>query len=112
MLLRRGDIALVNFDPAEPFEAAKTRPAVIVSNNISNEHAHVVIVVPLTSNLTRVYPHEFVIPIERSNLDSDSKTQVHLLRHVGKKRIQKVIASLPSDLMEKLDDLLREQLAL
>jgi mRNA interferase MazF len=112
MFIRRGDVVLVDFDPAQNFEAASTRPAVVVSNNSANDHAHVVIVVPLTSDLARIYPHEMILPTHRVDIDRDSKTQVHLLRHVSKARIVSVIASLPEDLLLQLDDLLREHLAL
>ena len=111
-MLRRGDIVLVDFDPAMPFEAAASRPAIIVSNNLANAHAYVVIVVPLTTNLKRIYPHEMVLEVNRTGLDEPSKTQVHLLRHVSKARIAKVLAHLPTDLMQQLDDLLREYLTL
>lgn len=112
MVLRRGDIVLVNFDPAQQNEAAKTRPAVIVSNNIANHHAHVVTVIPLTTNLSRIYPHEMVLELYQTGLDADSKTQVHLLRHISKARILRVLGHVPEDLMAQLDALLREHLSL
>ena len=112
MLLRRDDIVLVDFDPAQTPEVAQTRPAVIVSNNIANLHANVVNGVPLTTRLGRVYPHENVLPVSRTGLDADSKTQVHLLRHVSKARIRKVLGHVPDDLMSQLDGLLREHLSL
>jgi mRNA interferase MazF len=112
VLLRRGDIVLVDFDPAQAAEAAKTRPAVIVSNNIANSHAHVITVIPLTTSLSRVYPHEMVLPVARTGLDNDSKTQVHLIRHVSKTRIRKTLGHVPEDLMQQLDGLLREHLSL
>ena len=112
MLLRRGDIVLVDFDPAQADEAARTRPAVVVSNNLANVHAHVVTVIPLTTNLERVYPHEIVLPVNRTDLDADSKTQVHLIRHVSKNRLKKTVGYVPEDLLQKLDGLLREHLSL
>jgi mRNA-degrading endonuclease toxin of MazEF toxin-antitoxin module len=39
-------------------EAAKQRPAVVVTNNIANDVAPVIVVVPLTTNLEWLYPHE------------------------------------------------------
>lgn len=112
MLLRRGDIVLVNFDPAQQDEAAKSRPAIIVSNNIANLHAHVVTVIPLTTNLSRIYPHELLLPVHGSGLEAESKTQVHLIRHISRHRILKALGHLPEDLMQDLDVLLREHLSL
>lgn len=112
MLLRRGDIVLVIFDPAQANEAAKTRPAVIVSNNLSTTHAHVITVIPLSTNLNRIYPHEMLLPLNRTGLVKDSKTQVHLIRHVSKARVSKLIGYVPEDLMVELERLLREHLNL
>ncbi len=112
MLLRRGDIVLVDFAPARPAEAGYVRPAVIVTNNQANAFAPVVMVVPLTSNLEKVYPVQLFLPAERSGLDRDSKAQVELLRHVTLQRVQKTLGHLPADLMAQLDMRLREHLAL
>lgn len=112
MLIRRGDIVLVNFDPAMRHEAAAERPAVVLTNNIANAVAPVIVVVPLTTNLERVYPHELVLPVYRSGLEHESKAQVHLIRHVSKERVVKVLSHLPEDLMRELDGRLREHLAL
>lgn len=112
MLFRRGDIILVDFDPAQQGEAAQTRPAIIVSNNLVADAHHVVVVVPLTSNLERVFTHETVLPNNRTGLDYDSKVQVQYVRHLHKRRIVRVIGYVPADLMAEVDALLREYLAL
>lgn len=69
-------------------------------------------VVPLTSNLAKVYPMQLFLPAERTGLDRDSKAQVELLRYVTLGRIQKVLGHLPTELMTQLDMRLREHLAL
>lgn len=111
-LLRRGDIVLVEFGLAEPFEAAARRPAIIISNNSANAVMNTVIVMPLTSNTSRVYPHETFLEVQRSGLDKDSKTQPQLLRHVSIARLVKTLSHLPEDLMQDVDRKLREHLAL
>ena len=60
---RRGDIWIVDFSSPIGAEAAFERPAVIVSNNAANESASatnrgVVTVVPVTSDIRRVYPFQ------------------------------------------------------
>ncbi len=112
MLLKRGDVVLVDFSPARPAEADYVRPAVIVTNDQANAFAPVVMVVPLTSNLTKIYPMQLSLPSEQSGLDRDSKAQVELLRHVTLERIQKTLSRLPADLMAQLDARLRDHLAL
>jgi len=62
--MKRGSIWWVEFDPSVGTEINKTRPAVIVSNDIANQHRARVVVVPLTSNVSRVYPGEALVIVE------------------------------------------------
>ncbi|MFN3392146.1 MAG: type II toxin-antitoxin system PemK/MazF family toxin [Meiothermus ruber] len=112
MLLRRGDIVLVNFDPALSGEAAATRPAVVVTNNLANDLSPAVVVVPTTTNTERIYPHEMLLPNNRTGLNYDSKLQPQFIRGLSKKRIVKVIGYVPEDLMKEVDRRIREYLAL
>jgi mRNA interferase MazF len=112
VMLRRGDIVLVDFGAAYPFEAASTRPAIIVSNDIANAFMNVIIVIPLTSNTSSLYPHETFVPALESGLDRDSKAQPHLLRHINTNRIKGLLSRLPKDLLADLDRKMREHLAL
>ena len=111
-MLRRSDIALVDFAPARHAEANYTRPAVVVTNNQANAFAPVVTVVPLTSNVERVYPMQVFLPRDLTGLDRDSKAQVELLRHVSLARVLKVLGQVPVGLMDELGGRLLEHLAL
>lgn len=76
----RGEIRLVDLDPARRGEGDKTRPAVIVSIDGANTTAArlghgVVTVVPVTSNVDRVYPFQVLFPAADTGLDRDSKAQ-------------------------------------
>lgn len=55
---RRGDIYWVAVDPALGTEIRKTRPAVIISNDSCKTHGARVVVLPLTSNVSSLYPGE------------------------------------------------------
>jgi mRNA interferase MazF len=61
--MKRGEVWWVEFDPAVGSEIKKTRPAVIVSNNAANRHLSRVVVIPLTSNVTRQYPGEALVTV-------------------------------------------------
>ena len=111
-LIRRGDILLVDFAPAEPGEANNTRPAVVITNNTANDHSPAIVVIPVTSNTERVYPFELLLPLERSGLDRDSKAQPQLIRHVAKARVRRRLSHLPDDLMGELDERVRGHLGL
>jgi mRNA interferase MazF len=56
--MKRGEVWWINFDPAVGGEIQKKRPAVIVSNDISNKYLNRFQVVPLTGNVDRLYPSE------------------------------------------------------
>ena len=116
VLLRRGAIVMVSFDPATGSEAAKVRPAVIVSNNTANAAAGrtggVVTVVPVTSNTARVYPFQVLLPATATGLPRDSKAQAEQVRSVSVTRIADASGWVDSDLMQQLDDAMRVHLAL
>ena len=112
LLLRRGDIVFTHFSPAREGEATYTRPAIIITNNQANAVAPVVTVIPLTSNLERIYPMQVFLPNNRTGLDRDSKAQIELLRHVAVSRIRRVIGNVPEDLMLELDTKVKDHLAL
>lgn len=115
-LLRRGSIVLARFDPAIGSEAAKTRPAVVVSNNTANATVvrtgrGVITVVPVTSNVTRVYPFQVLLTAGSTGLAKDSKAQVEQVRAVSVIRIERVIGWAPTEAMAQVDAAIRLHLA-
>ena len=113
----RGEIRLVNLDPAISGEANKVRPAVVVSNDILNNTTRaldrgVVTVVPITSNTRKVYPFQVHLPRKTTGLSTDSKAQVEQIRAVAMSRIGKRVGRLTADLEEDLNVALKLHLAL
>lgn len=113
----RGEIRVVDLDPARPSEAAKRRPAVIVSNDGANTMAArlgrgVVTIVPITSNTERVYPFQVRLPAGSCGLELDSKAQAEQVRSVSVERVGRTIGRLPDNLVQRLDAALRLHLAL
>jgi mRNA interferase MazF len=115
--VRRGEIRLVDLDPARGAEAAKTRPAVIVSNDAANFVAGrlgrgVVTVVPVTSSVDKVYPFQVLLPAKLTGLPRDSKAQAEQLRSVAVECIGDRCGVLPPMLESMLDQALRLHLSL
>jgi mRNA interferase MazF len=112
MLPRRGDIFLVDFDPARAGEANKIRPAVVITNNSANTHGLSVIVLPISSKTEPMYPFQLLLPVSRTNLEHDSKAQTELLRSVSKNRLVKKLGFVPEDVMTDLDSRIKLHLGL
>ncbi len=115
--MRRGEIVTVSPDPARGSEASKTRAAVIVSNDAANATATrlrrgVITVVPVTSNITRVYPFQVLLPAGQTGLPRDSKAQAEQVRSVAVERIGTRLGQLPAALVTELDQALRVHLGL
>lgn len=119
--MRRGDIVIVAFDPTLPSEAAKARPCVVVSNDGANTVASrlgrgVVTVVPLTSNVARVFSSfETLVsePVDLTamGLSAPSKAQVAQVRAVSVERIRDTIGRCPRGVLDEIGEALRFHLS-
>lgn len=115
--MRRGEIVTVELDPARGSEASKIRPAVVVSNDSANGTATrlgrgVITVVPVTTNIERVYPFQVLLAARETGLRRDSKAQAEQVRSVAVERIGKRVGHLPAPLLAELDQALRIHLNL
>ena len=115
--MRRGEIYIVDFEPVRGSDAAKRRPAVIVSNDGANLTATrlgrgVVTIVPVTSNTDRVHPFQALLPASETGLDRDSKAQAEQVRSIAVERVGARVGVVRSDMMNQIDEALRLHLAL
>lgn len=120
--MRRGDVIVVSLDPALPAEASKARPCVLVSNDGANATATrlgrgVVTIVPLTSNVARVFaPFESVVAdpddLGAMGLSSPSKAQAAQLRSISVARVRGTIGRCPARVLDAIDDAIRFHLSL
>ncbi|VAW09621.1 Programmed cell death toxin YdcE [hydrothermal vent metagenome] len=113
----RGEIRVVNLEPVRAGEANERRPAVIVSNDGANAAAArlsrgVITVVPLTSNVERIYPFQVLLRSDDVGLSRDSKAQAEQVRSVSVDRVGERIGAVPSQQMLEVDAALRVHLAL
>ena len=113
----RGEIRLVDLDPPRGSEANKRRPAVVVSNDRANSVAArlgrgVVTVVPVTSNTSRIFPFQTLLPADATGLRHDSKAQAEQVRSVAVERLGSVLGRVPADVMAAVDEAVRLHLQL
>ena len=102
-LIRRGDVYWIKLDPTEGSEIGKTRPGVVISNNINNEFADTVTVLPITLSTEKIYPFEVFIQKNIANMPGDSKVKANQIRTVDKKRIKDLIGTLPDTILREIE---------
>ena len=104
LMMRRGDIVEVNLDPTVGREIKKTRPALVVSNNISNENSSLVTILPLTSKkLDRILRTEVLVG-KNLGLTKPSKILCDQIRTIDKIRVSKILGRLSLTTMAQVDE--------
>jgi mRNA interferase MazF len=104
----RGEVWWVNFDPTVDSEIRKQRPAVILSNDLSNRYLNRVQVVPLTSRTDRVYPSETLVTFD----GRQSKALADQLTTVSKQRLSNRAGKLTTDDVRSIERIVKLQLGL
>jgi mRNA interferase MazF len=111
--LQRGAVVTVRLDPAEGHEIRKTRPGVVVSNEVACRFDAVVQIVPVTRLPEReLRPYESAVASPGSGLDKPSRLVANQVRTVSRKRIGRVLGRVSEAEEVNLDRALRIQLAL
>ena len=95
---KRGEIYLVNFDPTIGAEIQKTRPALVLQNDIANEHSPVTIVAAITSQFDDpLYPTEVLVQAPEGGLTIDSVVLLNQIRSIDKQRLVKRLGKLTDE---------------
>lgn len=102
----RGEIWIVKLDPTMDSEIKKTRPALIISNNINNQHMKTITLLPITDKGEDVLPFEVNLPSKKSGLTKESKIKCQQIRTVDKARLTKLIGEIDSVKIKEVEQAL------
>lgn len=104
---------MVSFDPALGHEIKKTRPAVVLQNDIGNEFSSTTIVAAVTSKVSaRPYPVEAILGPGRSGLRVPSTVRLDQIRTIDRGRLIKRLGIADSEEMEEIEQAIQISLGL
>jgi mRNA interferase MazF len=101
-VIKRGDIFLVNLDPVVGSEVGKTRPAVIVQNDLANRSSPTVTIIPISSSTERVFPFQVRIPGGEGGLSRESKALCEQIRTVSRERLVECLGQLSPERLKEI----------
>jgi mRNA interferase MazF len=106
--MKRGEVWWVDFEPSTGSEIRKTRPAIIVSNDAANRILTRVVVIPLTSNTSRVYPGEAIVTIS----NRPSKAMADQIMTADKTRLKARVGTIARAEMIGMEEAIKVHLGL
>ena len=111
--IKRGDVVLVNLNPVIGSEQGKTRPALVIQNDIGNEYSPTTIVAPITSKIfSRQFPTNVEVDKTNSPLKEQSTILLNQIRTIDKKRIIKNYGKISSRKLKEVEEAIMNSLGL
>jgi len=108
---RRGSVYRVQFSPTVGHEIRKTRPAVIVSSDLMNEHAATVLVMPITGGHFGYY-HWIELPPPEGGLTKASSIVTEQIRSVDKRRLGRRLGQVSPGTIQRIEEAIRDHFGL
>lgn len=105
---RRGEVWWVSVDPAVGGEIQKTRPAVVLSNDAANTALNRVVVVPISSQVSKIYPSEASVTLN----GEQRKAMADQITTASKQRLKSRLGNLSRPDMNKVENVVLLQLAI
>jgi mRNA interferase MazF len=103
-MIQRGFIYWTDLNPVIGSEIGKTRPSIVVSNDINNRYGSTVTIVPISSTVVKIYPTDVLLKKGEAGLTNDSKPKADQIRTVDKRRIGKSIGEIPVAKMQLIEE--------
>lgn len=111
--IKRGDVVLASLDPVIGSEQGKTRPVVIIQNDIGNEFSNTTIIAPITSKpFFRKIPTNIEIDKTNSPLKEKSTILLNQIRAIDKSRIIKNYGKISNKKMLEVNEAIKDSLGL
>jgi mRNA interferase MazF len=109
--MKQGEIWNANLDPTRGSEQSGFRPVLVISGNLLNTHAPVVIICPITSKIKRYKGNPLLMPDEVNNLKNESEVMIYHVRSIAKERLVNKVGDVTqatvSMIIQTLNDILR-----
>lgn len=109
---RRGDVVLVDLEPVIGSEQGKTRPAVVIQNDIANQYSPVLIIAAITSSPRASHPTDVEVSATEGGLRKNSKILLNQIRTIDKIRVVDKWGHLSDETISKVDEALKISLSL
>jgi len=108
---KRGEVWLINWNPARGSEQAGRRPALVIQNDIGNEKAPTTIVVAISGSV-KIYPMNVQVNPPEGGLDHPSIIKTSQILTISKDRLEKRLGRLSKDRLYDVDSAIKLSLAL
>ena len=108
---KRGEVWLVNWNPARGSEQAGRRPALVIQNDIGNEMAPTTIVAAISSSV-KIFPMNVKIDPPEGGLDLPSIIKTSQILTVAKERLEKRLGRISTKKMEDVNQAIKLSLNL
>ena len=103
----------MSFDPAVGSEIQKTRPALILQNDIANHHSPITIVAALTSQFEEpLYPTEVLITPPEGRLTVSSVVLLNQIRSIDRRHLVRRLGTVTQETLERVNRAMQLSLGL
>lgn len=110
--IKRGEIYTVDLEPVRGSEQGKSRPCVVIQNDIGNQYAPTVIVAPLTTGSESKFRVNVLVKAPEGGLKRDSLVLLNQIRTVDKERLGKKWGQLDTETIKLVDSAIQISLGL
>ena len=110
---RRGEVYLVSFDPTLGAEIKKTRPALVIQNDVANRWSPIMIVAAISSSSDEpTYPTDVRVDPPEGSLRAASVVLLNQLRSIDRRRLVRRLGRLRPETIKRVDRALQVSLGL